>query len=379
MEAFLLSLLAKIIPIVLGGAFGYGVLRSLFGKDAVKNGVQSVFNSVTGADLTGAQVSQNEYASQEAEIARTFNAEEAQKQRDWQMEMDNTKYQRTIADMQAAGVNPMLMMGGTLSSGSSGAAATASPASPSALGRAASMSDLMALLQLPAQMKLLRAEAKKTDADARKADADASAASVRAAKDAADTKRIETETKYFIDTAELRKRSLALANDLTSAKERQVYKSMDQIEANIGKLIAETRSEEARSELIMSQKFLADANARQIVEMLPYHQALAEAQTAQAKAQATLAAVNAAYQNKILNSGYLDSMFSEMSARASSAEAQAQMLQIKAAIRNGTFGDTSTGFKALDWINDKASDVLAGFVNFMDNLNPIAGLLGAVR
>lgn len=41
-----------------------------------------------------------------------FNAIEAQKQRDWEERMSNTQYQRTVADMQAAGINPMALASG---------------------------------------------------------------------------------------------------------------------------------------------------------------------------------------------------------------------------------------------------------------------------
>lgn len=37
-----------------------------------------------------------------------FNAEEAQKQRDWEQQMSSTEVQRRMADMQAAGINPLM-------------------------------------------------------------------------------------------------------------------------------------------------------------------------------------------------------------------------------------------------------------------------------
>lgn len=56
-----------------------------------------------------------------------FNAAEAQKTRDWNERMANTTYQRTVKDMIAAGINPVLAAGMGLGSASvsSGAQATA--------------------------------------------------------------------------------------------------------------------------------------------------------------------------------------------------------------------------------------------------------------
>ncbi len=55
---------------------------------------------------------------------RMFNAEQAQIQRDWEEKMSNTAYQRAVADMKAAGLNPAMMY----SSGGAGMSSTPSGA-----------------------------------------------------------------------------------------------------------------------------------------------------------------------------------------------------------------------------------------------------------
>lgn len=54
----------------------------------------------------------NEEARKATEEQRVWSAQQAQKQMDYQTEMANTQYQRAVKDMQAAGLNPYLLMTG---------------------------------------------------------------------------------------------------------------------------------------------------------------------------------------------------------------------------------------------------------------------------
>lgn len=60
-----------------------------------------------------------------------FNSNEAQKQRDFEERLSNTSYQRAVADMQAAGINPLLAY-------ANGGASTPSASSASIGGHSAS-------------------------------------------------------------------------------------------------------------------------------------------------------------------------------------------------------------------------------------------------
>lgn len=78
-----------------------------------------------------AAAEQMAYQTQSAERAMQFSAEEAQKNRDFQEYMSSTSYQRARADMEKAGINPILAFSG----GSSGAS---TPSGSSASGVAQS-------------------------------------------------------------------------------------------------------------------------------------------------------------------------------------------------------------------------------------------------
>lgn len=105
--------------------------------------------SALAAKTTGSALTPAEQA------ANQFNADEAQKQRDWEEYMSNTSYQRQVKDMQAAGVNPAMAMNGSSGASTPSGSAASSVAPQSGIN----FSDLMQLVMLPMQKKLMKAQA----------------------------------------------------------------------------------------------------------------------------------------------------------------------------------------------------------------------------
>lgn len=275
------------------------------GQQFSETGLGSMINKLTGKHLTGAEREANQ-----------FSAEQAQIQRDYETEMSNTAYQRQVADMQAAGVNPALLYG----SGASGAS-TPSGSAPSSVApnSGTSMSELMQLFMMPAQKRLIEAQASNTDALTDKAKAD--------------TEQMKLVNKYY-----------------PQVTETQIDKMLAEIgvdEERVKEIRSNVNLNDLNAELLKVDKVIKDAEANEASAFFKARREFEEAQTDKAKAEKAELVVRTAMEE--LEKNYM--------ARTNTKMGSATVIAIAAALgtllSGFSFGEKPSTFEGWNSVAEK--------------------------
>lgn len=227
--------------------FKDGFAQSLVGK-AADFGMNYGLYRLGNSSLTGAQREANAFTQQQNQNAMAFEERMADKQMNFQADQAATQYQRGVADMQSAGLNPALAYGqggASAMSGSSGAGVAGASVSP--------VDNMSGLVQL----SLL-------DANRRKAEAEARSSEARADLDSAQSALTSKQVNAYdaLTDAQLRQYESALKND---AVQRKLNK-------------AGIKESEARATLATSQAVLnsIDASTRDRLNQLTARLRVAE-------------------------------------------------------------------------------------------------------
>lgn len=215
--------------------------------------VTNIFKKYTNSGLTDTEKEANEFSRSERLEAQ-----------DWTAQREDTQMQRAVADYKAAGINPMMLAGGSINN--------SSPSQP-AQSVSPNLGDALQMLLLPKQMQLLDSQILNNNASAG-----------------------EKTTKV----------------KLWEMKSDEAFQKIKLMESQIA-------TELEKQGFYFARAALANVNAENIVYLQKAIKDMYEAQAnlsgnaaKKEAALATLTAYNSMYQAKILESGYIEQMVSQI-------------------------------------------------------------------
>lgn len=277
--SFLGNMAAYLAPTV-GALFSHG-------WKGFKKSFQSMSDATTGVALTGAQ-----------REANVFEAQQAQNQMDFQERMSNTEYQRGIADMKAAGINPALMYG-------SGANGASTPSGAMAASDSPGSPDIVGLMAQMANLSLLKAQRDNLRIDIEKKRQDIEESKTRQNNIAASTQNLIKN----LDIADANLRKLGLQGDAleisNSFLAREKETALEIQGMSLEKLDADVREINKRIEKLDADKLAtlqSIAESQQRVNNLLAQESLTDAQ--RSEVFATIKSINQQTDN-LVKSGAL--------------------------------------------------------------------------
>lgn len=300
-----------------------------------QNNLGNLMAKVTGSRLTDAEREANEWTASREDLA-------------WQrtMEADNTKFQRQVQDMQAAGINPMLAAGSSVSAPAASSGSSVQPSS----------GNLGGILSSLVQFMLAKSEIGVNEATAGRL--------------AADTKRINEVTTgqslynaFFSDTEQVRKLLLGDEHERyswqRSLQERDVvvreqaldlqYENArhynDMLDKQRELIDKEVQNNDLKRELLRANAREANANASYKNGMLAVDQELTRAQTDSEKERFEILKTESRLKNGIYTEDYIEAV-------GRAVKADADVKECIAAYQRGDYSQASKSlqkmFKALE-------------------------------
>lgn len=254
------TLMGNSIFNALGTALSANLVGGILGG---KEGARSMRAGITNAELTGAQREQNAFNAEEAEKARQFS--EMQRQ---------TQYQTAVNDMTAAGLNPAMLYQGA----GSAASPTPSPAAQGSAPQSNKISDIVTLLKGMSELKAIEAEVKNTESQTKINEIEAQH------RDALLGSQIGlNKSNMEKNSQEIQK----LIQDIAESKSRVELngKEMEVKDAQIAVFGAQCTELEARAAYEDAQAFLASAQTWQIQQITPALVSLYQANAMLARSQ----------------------------------------------------------------------------------------------
>lgn len=311
-------------------------------KAGTDNYFDSIANKLTGAAPTPVDA---------------WNRSNIVEDRDLQNLREDTAYQRQVADMKAAGINPAMMYGGT------GAAGASSTMGQGSNAPGADLSSFVQLLSVPAQIKSINASA-----DAARAKADSDRADAALKEEQTNAYRIDNKYREKLKEAELEGEQLS--NKLTRGQIREIEHKITIAENNAKESASNAKSAEERAIQEQTVTLLRQLEYDQAVKLAPLAVEYQKAANDRERSLARSAFLQKCYDEHVLSKDVAQAMEKQSLALCKTAEERAAtesyFLQLKRGVNPEHIDTSNMNF----W--HKIPAVVQNYIS-----DSVAGILGA--